>query len=177
MLMEKQTKREEIYNGQVISVVKDEVELDDGSTSTRELVLHNGGACIALRDGEYYYMVRQFRYAFDTFMYEFPAGKIEKGEDHQNTILREAIEETGYSVKNLRYFGYIIPTCGYCTEKIYLYYGEADEYLGQHLDKDEDIELEKFTFKQIREMVRQGLIQDSKTVALMYHLELAGIDG
>ena len=174
--MEKQLKREEIYNGHVISVVKDEVELDDGSTSNREIVLHNGGACIALRDGVYFYMVKQYRYAFDRKLYEFPAGKIEKGEDHLSTVLREAIEETGYSVKNLLYFGYIIPTCGYCAEKIYLYYGEADEYLGQHFDKDEDLELEKFTFKQIREMVKEGMIEDSKTVALMYHLELAGIN-
>ena len=174
--MEKQIKRQQIYKGHVIDVVKDEVELDDGTRSYREVVLHNGGACIALKDGDYYYLVRQYRYPFGKMMYEFPAGKIDKGEQHLETVLRESIEETGYSAKNVRYFGYIIPTCGYCAEKIYLYYGEADEYLGQHFDKDEDITLEKFTFKQIKEMIKEGIIEDSKTIALMYHLELAGID-
>ena len=174
--MEKQIKRQEIYKGHVIDVVKDEVQLENGNRSYREVVLHNGGACIALKDGDYYYMVKQYRYTFDKEMYEFPAGKIEKGEDHLNTVLREVVEETGYSAKNVKYFGYIIPTCGYCSEKIYLYYGEVDEYLGQHLDKDENLQLQKYTFKQIKEMIKEGLIEDSKTIALMYHLELAGID-
>ena len=57
--MEKQISREEIYNGKVIHVVKDEVELDDGTRSIREVVLHNGGACIALKNEGKYYMVSQ----------------------------------------------------------------------------------------------------------------------
>ena len=174
--MEKQINRQEIYKGKVINVVKDEVELDDGTRSVREVVLHNGGACIALKKDDYYFLVRQYRYALGKTMYEFPAGKIEKGEDPKETVLREAIEETGYSVKNLRSFGHVVPTCGYCSEKIYLYYGEADKEYGQHLDKDERIDICKFTFKQIKEMIINNEIDDSKTIALMYHLEMAGID-
>ena len=129
--MEKQISREEIYNGKVIHVVKDEVELDDGTRSIREVVLHNGGACIALKNEGKYYMVSQYRYSLGKEMLEFPAGKIEKGEDPDETILREAVEETGYSVKNIKKLGSIIPTCGYCSERIHLYYGEADEKIGQ----------------------------------------------
>lgn len=174
--MEKKIKRDEIYKGKVIHVVKDEVLLDNGNTSVRELVLHNGGACIALKKDDRYFMVKQYRYTFSKEMLEFPAGKIEVGEDPEETILREVVEETGYSVKNLKSFGYIIPTCGYCSEKIYLYYGEADEYLGQDLDADEDISLNQFTFKEIKEMIRNNQIDDAKTIALMYHIEMAGID-
>lgn len=174
--MEKKIKRDEIFKGKVIHVVKDEVLLDNGNTSVRELVLHNGGACIALKKDDRYFMVKQYRYTFSKEMLEFPAGKIEVGEDPEETILREVVEETGYSVKNLKSFGYIIPTCGYCSEKIYLYYGEADEYLGQDLDADEDISLNQFTFKEIKEMIRNNQIDDAKTIALMYHIEMAGID-
>ena len=174
--MEKKIKRDEIFKGKVIHVVKDEVLLDNGNTSVRELVLHNGGACIALKKDDRYFMVKQYRYTFSKEMLEFPAGKIEVGEDPEETILREAVEETGYSVKNLKSFGYIIPTCGYCSEKIYLYYGEADEYLGQDLDADENILLNQFTFKEIKEMIRNNQIDDAKTIALMYHIEMAGID-
>ena len=175
--MEKQINREEIYSGKVIHVVRDEVELDDGSRTYREVVLHNGGACIALKDDEgRYFMVKQFRYSLGKEMYEFPAGKIEKGEDPDEAIRREAIEETGYEAKNIRKFNYIIPTCGYCSEKIYLYYGETGRKLGQHLDTDERIDLYHFTFKEIREMIRNDQIDDSKTIALMYRLELEGID-
>ena len=174
--MEKKIKRDEIFKGKVIHVVKDEVLLDNGNTSVRELVLHNGGACIALKKDDRYFMVKQYRYTFSKEMLEFPAGKIEVGEDPEETILREVVEETGYSVKNLKSFGYIIPTCGYCSEKIYLYYGEADEYLGQDLDADENILLKQFTFKEIKEMIRNNQIDDAKTIALMYHIEMAGID-
>ena len=174
--MEKQIKRDDIYKGKVIHVVKDEVLCDNGNTSIREVVLHNGGACIALKKDDKYFMVKQYRYPFSKEMLEFPAGKIENGEGPDETILREAVEETGYSVKNIRSFGYIIPTCGYCSEKIYLYYGEADEYLGQHFDKDENILLHQFTFKEIKEMVMNNQIDDAKTIALMYHIEMAGLD-
>ena len=174
--MEKKIKRDEIFKGKVIHVVKDEVLLDNGNTSVRELVLHNGGACIAFKKDDRYFMVKQYRYTFSKEMLEFPAGKIEVGEDPEETILREVVEETGYSVKNLKSFGYIIPTCGYCSEKIYLYYGEADEYLGQDLDADENILLNQFTFKEIKEMIKNNQIDDAKTIALMYHIEMAGID-
>lgn len=174
--MEKQTKREEIYQGKVIHVVKDEVTLDDGTNAIREVVLHNGGVCIALKNDNYYYMVRQYRYALGKEMLEFPAGKIEKGEVPDEAILREVIEETGFKAKNIRKFGQVIPTCGYCSEKIYLYYGEADEYVGQHFDIDERLNLEKYTFTQIKEMIKNGEIDDSKTIALMYRIELEGLD-
>ncbi|MBQ1900212.1 MAG: NUDIX hydrolase, partial [Erysipelotrichaceae bacterium] len=166
-----------IYEGKVIHVVKDQVALDDGSLAYREVVLHNGGACIALKKDGLYYMVCQYRYSLGKEMLEFPAGKIEKGEDPDETILREAVEETGYSVKNIRKMGSIIPTCGYCSERIHLYYGEADEKLGQHFDPDERIDLKRFSFAQIKEMIRDGRIDDAKTIALMFYLQAEGIDG
>ena len=174
--MEKQLNRKEIYSGKVIHVVKDEVEIDDGSKAIREVVIHNGGVCIALKKDDKYFMVRQYRYALGKEMLEFPAGKIEKGENPDDAILREAVEETGYSAKNIRKFDHVIPTCGYCTEKIHLYYGEADEYLGQHLDEDERINVSLYSFIEIKEMIRQGIIDDSKTIALMYRIELEGLD-
>ena len=174
--MEKQLKRQEIYTGKVIHVVKDEVVLDDGTSTIREVVLHNGGVCIGLKDNGYYYMVRQYRYALGKEMLEFPAGKIEKGELPDDAIVREVQEETGYSAKNIKKLGSIIPTCGYCSERIHLYFGEVDEYVGQHFDVDERLNLEKYTFTQIKEMIKSGEIDDSKTIALMYQIELEGLD-
>ena len=133
--------------------------------------MHNGGVCIALRNKDRYYMVRQYRYALGKEMLEFPAGKIEKGEDPDEAIVREVQEETGYTVKELKKYPPIIPTCGYCTERIHLYSGIADQNVGQHFDPDERIELEQYTLEQIREMIDTGLIDDGKTIALAYHLE------
>ena len=80
--VEKQIKRNEIYNGKIIHVVCDDVMIDDGTTSKREVVYHNGGVCIALKDSDgKFFMVKQYRYALEKEMIEFCAGKIEKGED------------------------------------------------------------------------------------------------
>ena len=174
--MEKQLNREKIYDGKIIRVYKDSVELDDGSSTFREVVEHNGGVCIALEKDGYFYMVSQYRYALGKQMLEFPAGKIEKGEDPDDAILREVIEETGYEADGIIKFGSIIPTCGYCTERIHLYYAKAGKKVGQHLDIDERIDLEKHTLKQIRDMILKGEIDDAKTIALMYYLEVSGKD-
>lgn len=174
--MEKMIERETIYDGKVIRVYKDEVELDDGSRSIREIVQHNGGVCIALKHGDVYYLVKQFRYALGREMLEFPAGKIEKGEDPMEAILREVVEETGYEAEGIREMGYLIPTCGYCTEKIYLYYAEAGKKVGQHLDRDERIDLYTYTLKELKQMISDGRINDSKTVALVFRIEMAGLD-
>ena len=174
--MEKQVKREEIYTGKVIHVVKDEVVLDDDTKAIREVVIHNGGVCIGLKDNGYYYMVRQYRYSEGKEMLEFPAGKIEKGEIPDDAIVREVQEETGYTAKNIKKLGSMIPTCGYYSEMIHLYYGEADQNVGQHFDVDERLNLEKYTFAQIKDMIKSGEIDDSKTIALMYQIELQGLD-
>lgn len=173
--MEKRLDRQEIYQGKVIHVTRDKVELENGTVSNREGVYHNGGVCIALKDNDYFYMVRQFRYVANEDMLEFPAGKIEKNENPDEAILRECQEETGYSCKNIKKLGYIIPTCGYSSEKIYLYYGEVDELVGQNFDIDEDLHLEKYTIKQIKEMISDNRIDDSKTICLIQKMEIEGI--
>lgn len=174
--MEKQLSRTQIYNGKIIKVAKDEVVLDDGTKTMREVVTHNGGAAIALKDGDYYYMVKQYRYAQQKEMLEFPAGKIELNEDPLETVKREVQEETGFSAKDIKPLGFIIPTCAYDTEKIYLYHGVKDKEVGQHLDENERLNVYKYTFKDLREMVRNGEIDDAKTVALMYRIEIEGLN-
>ncbi len=175
--MEKQLKRQEIYNGKVIHVVLDDVELDDGSEAKREVVLHNGGACIALQDEDgCFFMVRQYRYAAKEEMLEFCAGKLEKDEKPEAAIIRECHEELGYECKNLKSYGHIIPTCGYCSEKIYLYYGQKGEYIGQNLDQDERLGIEKHSLKEIKQMIRDGQIHDAKTIALVLAMEMDGIE-
>ena len=169
--MEKRTERQEIYNGKIIHVVKDRVLLDDGTQTYREVVEHNGGVCIALEKDGYFFMVKQYRYALGREMLEFPAGKIEKGEDPDAAILRETEEETGYRAEGIRKLGSIIPTCGYCTERIHLYHARTGESVGQHLDRDERIDLKRYTFDEIKEMIASGEIDDAKTIAVMYHLE------
>lgn len=165
--MEKKIKSEEIYRGKVVSLYKDEVKLDDGSKAFREVVLHHGGACIALRNKRgNYYMVKQYRYAQGMEMLEFCAGKLNRDEDPKEAVLREASEELGVSVKNLKDHGYMVPTCGYSTERIYLFSGDEDERVGQHLDEDERLEVFEYSLKEIKAMIKDHRINDAKTICL-----------
>ena len=171
--MERKIKRQEIYDGKVIHVVVDDVMLDDGSLSKREVVLHNGGACIALEDTDgKFFMVSQYRYALNEEMLEFCAGKLEKGEDPRDAVIRECHEELGYECKNLQALGYIVPTCGYCSEKIYLFYGQKGEYVGTHFDEDERIQSTKYPLSEIIKMIEENHIHDAKTIALANRLIL-----
>ena len=175
--MEKQLNRQEIFDGKVIHVVKDEVVLDDGTKSFREAVLHRGGACIALKDSDgKFFLVKQYRYCQGKDMLEFCAGKIEKDEDPDLTVVREAEEELGYKIKNVKSLGFIVPTCGYSSEKIYLYYGETAQKVSQHFDDDENIDVYKYSFDEIRQMIKDEIIDDGKTIALMYRMEIEGLN-
>ena len=174
--MEKFVERQEIYNGKVVHVVLDDVELDDGKLAKREVVKHSGGACIALQDDDgRFFMVSQFRYALGAEMLEFCAGKLEKGEDPQAAVLRECQEELGYTCKDLKAFGYIVPTCGYCDEKIYLFYAKKDQYVGTNFDDDENLSLKKYSLDEIQKMILEGRLHDAKTIALVMHLQMHGI--
>ena len=89
----------EIFNGRVIRVTVDKVQLEDGTTSTREIVHHHGGACILPVDADgSVTMVRQFRYAFGEEIWELPAGKLEADEDPFEAAKRELSEECGLTI-------------------------------------------------------------------------------
>ena len=93
---EKQISSQQIYDGIVVKLFKDEVELDNGYKTVREVIRHPGGVCIAALDKEEnLYFVKQFRYPFKTALTELPAGKLEFGEDPRDAGLRELKEEVG----------------------------------------------------------------------------------
>ena len=94
-MTEKTLSTKTIYDGKIIKVTLDEVELTGGKKSFREEVHHGGGSCVlAVKDGKIP-LVRQYRYAYKSEIWEIPAGKIEDGEDSEITAKRELIEEVG----------------------------------------------------------------------------------
>lgn len=163
---EKQLSSEEIFAGRVISVTLDTVELENGNTGMREVVHHHGGAGVAaLNEQGEIYLVRQYRYALDRELIEIPAGKLEPGEDPFETAKRELGEEAGLKAAEYRDLGYIIPTCGYCSEIIYLYAAKDLSPVDQHLDPDEFLSVFTMPLEEAVQLVLSGEITDSKTVA------------
>lgn len=166
----------EIFNGRVIRVTLDKVQLEDGTTSTREVVHHHGGACVLPVDSDgNVTMVRQFRYAFGEELWELPAGKLEAGEDPFEAAKRELSEECGLTADTYTELGVVYPTVGYDSEKIYLWAAEGLHTVGQHLDAGEFLDVVKMPFAQALGLVMDGTIRDSKTqVALLKYAQLRG---
>ncbi|HIX16881.1 MAG TPA: NUDIX hydrolase [Candidatus Gemmiger faecavium] len=156
----------EIFAGRVIRVTLDTVRLENGHTSTREVVHHHGGACIMpVTDNNEIYMVRQFRYALGEEVWELPAGKLEKDEDPFAAAKRELEEECGLTADEYTSLGVLYPTVGYDSEKIYIWMARGLHKTGQHLDDDEFLDVHKVPFEKALAMVEDNTIRDSKTIA------------
>ena len=154
----------EIFNGRVIRVTVDKVQLEDGTTSTREIVHHHGGACILPVDADgSVTMVRQFRYAFGEEIWELPAGKLEADEDPFEAAKRELSEECGLTADNFIDLGVVYATVGYDSEKIYLWAATGLHKGGQHLDAGEFLDVVRMPFAEALQKVLHGEIKDSKT--------------
>lgn len=165
--METYIKGQMIYNGKVLKLVKDEVLCSNGKTAFREIVRHNGGAGVLCIKDNKVLLVRQFRYAYEEVLYEIPAGKLEEGEDPKTAALREFEEETGNRALDLQFLTVIYPTCGYSSEKIYLYLTENFEPSVQHLDDDEEVEVLWMDLEQALSLILEGKIRDAKTIAAL----------
>lgn len=161
-----------VYTGSIIDVYK-----KNFNGFEAEVLDHPGGACIAAKNekGEFY-LVKQFRYAIEKHIWEFPAGKIDAGENPEETAIRELREEIGYKAHSIQYLGKIYPSPAYLNEILYLYYAEDLEYVGQDLDENEELTIETFTFNEITKMVENNEIEDAKTIALYYKLREMNIE-
>ena len=111
-----------VYDGKVMTVIKDDIVTSNGYKSFREVVIHSGGVVIvALKDENTVLLVKQYRYPLKAVNIELPAGKLEVGENPDFAAKRELEEETGYRAKIWQSLGFINTTPGICTEKLYLY--------------------------------------------------------
>lgn len=162
--IEKPIGTKEIYNGRIINVRVDEVELPDGRVSDREIVEHHGGVgIIPVTENNEVFMVTQYRIAAKSMMLEIPAGKLEKGEDPLECGKRELIEETGYEGGEFIPLGVYYATPGYCEEKLTIYLARDLKWRGQHLDEGEFLNVKKFSLDELYEMVMNNEIHDCKT--------------
>lgn len=163
-LYEKTLASETKFEGRIIKVILDDVELENGKTTKREVVCHNGGVCVAaLTENDEVLLVRQFRYPYKEILLELPAGKLEKGEDPFEAMKREQMEETGTMGENYVSLGNLYPSPGYCGEIIRIWACRVSAKGEMHLDDDEFLEVERIPLQKAVEMVLNNEIPDSKT--------------
>lgn len=162
---EKTLSSEMIYEGAILNLRRDKVEVINGRTSHREIVEHNGGvAMIAIKEDGKVIMVRQFRKPIEKVIMEIPAGKIEKGEEPYNTAVRELKEETGYTAGKIEYLTKFYPSVGYSKEVLYIYLC-TDLVAGEtEFDENEALDIFEMDLDELFKMAANGEIEDAKTV-------------
>lgn len=161
---EKTISTENIYDGKVVRLRVEKVELPDGKKSTRELVGHSGGVgVIAVTEERTVFMVSQYRIAAKSMMLEIPAGKLEQGEDPLECGKRELIEETGYKASVFTHLGEYYATPGYCEEKLNIYLARDLTFVGQNLDEGEFLNVQTYSLDELYRMVMENQIHDAKT--------------
>ncbi|HUR88967.1 MAG TPA: NUDIX hydrolase [Ramlibacter sp.] len=176
-LIEEKTASEEILKGHFLHAFRDTVRLPDGGTATREYIVHPGAVMmIPLLDDGRLVMERQYRYPMGRVMIEFPAGKIDKGEDVLVCAKRELLEETGYTAREWVRAGHLNPVISYSTEFIDIWFCRGLELTEAKLDDEEFLEVFTATPQQVFDWCRDGTITDSKTLigALWLQNTLAG---
>ena len=164
---EKTLNSQVVFDGKVMTVIKDDIELFDGEKSFREVVVHPGGVVIAALNDDKIILVKQYRYPLKSTNLELPAGRLELGEDPQEAARRELEEETGFRAESWKSLGYINTTPGICTEKLYLYLAKDLEYIGEHPDKGEFLKCFQYPLKEVFSMIQSGQINDSKTICAL----------
>ena len=155
-----------IFEGKVVRLRRDTVELENGKQIFREVIDHPGGVSILAMDEEgKIFFVRQFRYPYQEVIPEIPAGKLTPGEDPLECGKRELQEETGAAAARYEFLGKLYPSPGYCGEIIYMYMATGLTYGEMNPDEDEFLEVERIPLEKAAAMVLDGTITDAKTQA------------
>ena len=158
---------ERIFDGKVFEVDRDRVRMPNGRTVTVDVIRHaRSVVLLPVPEPGQIILIRQFRYAVNRWLWEAPAGSVDKGEEPEAAARRECHEEIGQVPETVVRLAALLPTPGYCDEEMLFFRvsGLATPTEAAHLDEDEDIEPRVFTIGEAREMVRRGEIVDMKTV-------------
>jgi ADP-ribose pyrophosphatase len=163
---------EVVFDGCFLKVTRDRITLPDGAETYREFIRHPGAVVILpLFDDGSVLLEKQFRYPLDKVFIEYPAGKIDPGEDHLECARRELQEETGYTASNWDFVCTIHNAIAYSDEHLELYLARGLTAGPARLDEGEFLETFRATVPELLEMVKSGQITDVKTVIGTFWLE------
>jgi 8-oxo-dGTP pyrophosphatase MutT (NUDIX family) len=155
-----------IFQGRIIRLVLETVRLPNGASAEFEIVHHPGGAAVVAMDaGSQVCLLRQYRHAVGSWLWELPAGKIDGGEAPLVCAQRELEEEAGMQAADWRPLGKIISSPGVFTEVVHLFLARQLTPVPVNTEEHEVIEVHWLPWKEALRMAQAGEIEDSKTLA------------
>ena len=161
-----------LFKGNFLQAKRDTVRLPDGGYATREYVVHPGAVVvIPLLDDGRVVLERQFRYPVGHVMIEFPAGKLDAGEDPLRCGQRELLEETGYSATQWAAAGPMHLAVAYSTEIIHVYFARGLTLGERQLDHGEFLDVFSATPDELLGWCRDGSVTDAKTLTCALWLQ------
>jgi len=159
-------KRVTLHTGRTFDFIQENVTLSNGATVDLEVVRHPGAsAMVPFIRNDTLILIKQYRHAIGDYIWEIPAGTLSPNESPIECAKRELIEETGYSARNWEELGKIMPVPGYSDERIYIFLATGLTPSQQNLDTDEMLNVHEVALADAVDMIRQGKIQDSKTIS------------
>lgn len=166
-MQERKLSSEMKFDGKLIKVTYDIADVN-GKEAWREVVHHPGAsAVVAIDENNRIIMEKQFRYALNDYLLEIPAGKLDAGEDPLVCAKRELEEETGIVASEWISLGTIATSPGFCNEVIHLYVAKGLSKGEIHWDEDEYVEVERYTFDELLQCIKDEKIKDSKTLSAL----------
>ena len=163
-----------IYSGRVLNLDVDRVRFPDGSEGQLELIRHSGAAAVIPFLDEpndtdaRILLIRQYRYAADRFLYEVPAGRLERGEDPVACARRELREEAGCEAASFTSLGRFFTTPGFIDEFIHVFMATGLTRGEAMPESDEFIHSESHTLLEGLRMIDRGEIVDGKTIIALF---------
>jgi ADP-ribose pyrophosphatase len=164
-------KKEEIYQGTIVSLVVDNIEYDSGNRSVREVVEHPGGSVVlAVFENRDILLVNQFRYPVKQHVLELPAGKLDVQEQPLHCAQRELREETGYEAKHWQKLTAIFTTPGFCDERLHIFMAQDlfQSPDGQALEEGEsagELRVVRMPLDEALQKIERNEIVDGKSIA------------
>ena len=166
-LTERTVSSQQVYEGCLLDVRRDEVQLPNGKTSVREYIRKCGAVCIVpLFENGDVLLEKQYRYPMGEVYTEIPAGKMDPDEtDPEAAARRELREETGAEAGELIFLGRFCPCCAYSSEIIYMYLARDLHFGEQKLDEDEFLNTFRLPMAELLQLIADDRIPDGKTQA------------
>lgn len=177
-LREEYLSTEEIFEGNILHVIRDTVKLPNDKPATREVIRHIGAVCVVpVTSDNKVIMERQYRYPMDEVIWEIPAGKLDsKTEDRLLAAKRELREETGYEAEEWIDLGMYYPAAAYSDERLSMYMAKGLHKGERDLDDDEFLDVYEVPIEDLVKDIMDGKIMDGKTqVAILKAYKLLNV--